>query len=244
MIGFPLSHSFSKKYFTEKFLKEHVSDCRYENYELNDINELNIVLQNNPGLAGINITIPYKESVMEILDSIDEKALWIGAVNTVKITRRNNKIHLKGFNTDYIGFEKSIINLLKPVHKNALILGTGGASKAIAFVLKNHGIAVTFVSRQTNEDAIKYEDLSDKIISEHKIIINCTPLGMVPFIDSFPDIPYKFLSAQHLLFDLIYNPPETVFLKKGKENGAIIKNGYEMLFLQAEAAWQIWNQLE
>jgi shikimate dehydrogenase len=247
LIGNPLSHSFSEKYFTDKFQKERISDVKYCLFPLSDIHELSSVLNDNPSLAGLNVTIPYKQSVIDYLDEIDSIAAEINAVNTIKIQRKGKYAQLKGFNTDVFGFEKSIQPLLKPVHTHALILGTGGAAHAVKYVLMhNFGISTVLVSRNPSgiSNAISYEDITEKIISEHKLIINASPCGMYPDLKTTPSIPYQFITPQHLLYDLVYNPAETVFLKKGKQHGAQIKNGLDMLLLQAEKSWDIWNNEE
>lgn len=241
LAGFPLTHSFSKRYFTQKFNRERLNDVSYENFELENISDLLKIIRDNHGICGINVTIPYKESVLEILDEVEETAAAIGAVNTIQIVRDQQKIKLKGFNTDYIGFEKSIQPFLTPNHRRALILGTGGSSNAVAYALAKLGISFRRVSRSTSEVDLHYKELTPQVLLDYQIIINCTPLGMYPEIDSFPKILYQALTAQHLLFDLIYNPEETVFLKKGKEHGAATKNGFEMLSIQAEHSWLIWN---
>ena len=250
LIGYPLSHSFSQKYFTEKFKRENISDCEFKNFSFKNINELPSLIKQNPTLCGLNVTIPHKQSVMKFLDAIDNSAKEIGAVNCIRLSpqsplpgeRGSKGVRLIGYNTDAIGFEKSLKPFLKPHHTKALILGTGGASKAIAYVLKKLKIEFVFVSRnQMSASSIRYHDLQKDIIESHHLIINTTPVGMFPNINDCPDIPYQYLSDKHLLYDLTYNPEETLFLKKGKEKGAQIKNGLEMLHLQAEEAWKIWN---
>ncbi len=238
LIGYPLTHSFSKKYFTEKFRKEGISDIQYELFPLENIEQFPRLLEQNPSLIGLNVTIPYKEKVMPFLDKIDETAQAAGAVNTIKMEDGM----LTGYNTDVYGFEESLVPLLKSHHTSALILGTGGAAKAIKFVLKRQGIMYRSVSRTPNESQFSYEDLDQITIENYSIIINSTPLGTHPNIENFPNIPYHYLSKKHLLYDLVYNPAETLFLKKGKAHGATIKNGIEMLFLQAEKAWEIWKK--
>lgn len=242
LAGFPLTHSFSKKYFTEKFIREGLRDCSYENFELNDIRELSRIISENPFICGFNVTIPYKEKVMDILDEVDETAAVIGAVNTIKVNRSKNNLCIKGYNTDFIGFEKSIKPLIKSYHKKALILGTGGSSTAVAFVFGKIGIDFRKVSRLKSEVDLHYDEITPEMLQDFQIIINCTPLGMFPAIDKFPQLPYQSLTEQHFLFDLVYNPAVSVFLQKGKESGTTIKNGYEMLCIQADEAWKIWNQ--
>lgn len=237
LIGFPLSHSFSKKYFTEKFEKEKLVDCTYENFPLTSIEELKMVLS-LPGLEGLNVTIPYKEQVLSLLDYSSEVVKKIKACNCIKIKEGK----LSGYNTDVTGFEKSLKNKLnQAIHKNALILGTGGSAKAVIYVLENMGIKFKSVSRKPSAQSLSYEQLTKEIILEHKLIINTTPLGLFPNIIEAPPIPYQFLTPGHFLFDLIYNPPKTLFLKKGEEMGTVIQNGYDMLVLQAEENWKIWN---
>lgn len=240
LLGKNISYSFSKGYFKEKFEKLGLKKHKYVNFDIQSINEFPIVIEKNEDyLKGINVTIPYKEEVMQHLNKLDKTAEEIGAVNTIKFTKRGD---LKGYNTDVVGFENSISPLLKKHHKRALILGTGGASKAVAYALKKNDVKVKFVSRNPkNEKMISYNDITEEVMDKYKVIVNCTPLGTSPDIEKCPDIPYKFLTDKHLLFDLIYNPEVTTFLQKGLEKGATIKNGYEMLQLQAEESWRIWN---
>ncbi len=240
LLGRNISYSFSRNYFTNKFNLLGLKDCEYINFDINNIKDLKSILtENESTLKGMNVTIPYKEEVILFLDKIDEKAKEIGAVNTIKITEKGGLI---GYNTDEYGFRESLIPLLKKHHKKALILGTGGASKAIVYSLKSLGIDYKFVSRNPQKNQLSYFEISDEIISEYSIIINCTPLGTYPNIENCPNIPYNLLTKHNILYDLIYNPSETLFLKKGKEQGAIIKNGLEMLELQAEKSWEIWNK--
>ena len=242
LIGYPLSHSFSKKFFTQKFQKENIKDCIYKKISLKNISELKDIIDANPSMLGFNVTIPHKESIIPYLDEMDETALQIGAVNVVRIKRNNFSFSLKGYNTDAGGFEKSIQPFLRPHHKKALILGTGGASKAVAYVLKKSGIEFCFVSREKKEKHFTYSELNNSIIEEFSIIINTTPVGMYPDIDNAPAIPYKFITSSHFLYDLIYNPEETLFLKKGREKEAVTINGLAMLQLQADKAWEIWKE--
>ncbi|MFN8285010.1 MAG: shikimate dehydrogenase [Chitinophagales bacterium] len=237
LIGYPLSHSFSKGYFTEKFAKENITDCRYDIFPLEKIEDFTELCNTHNKLAGLNVTIPYKEKIIPFLDELDETAANIGAVNTIKFSDHKRI----GFNSDAYGFEMSLKPLLKSHHTSALILGTGGASKAVEYVLKKLGIDYQYVSRNKSEKAIAYEEVNDSIIQHSALIINCSPIGMYPNIDSAPDIPYQFLTDNHLLYDLIYNPEETQFLTEGKQRGAQTKNGLEMLYLQAERSWEIWN---
>lgn len=237
LIGYPLTHSFSKKYFGEKFQREHITDCVYENYQLASIDAFPGLLLDQKDLKGLNVTIPYKESVIQYLDELDETAREIGAVNTIRIAGGR----LKGFNTDAYGFMQSIRNLLEPQHHDALILGTGGSSKAVAWSLRKMGISFKFVSRiPSGPEEIGYAE-AGKQISLSKIIVNTTPTGMYPNVDAAPHIPYEKITPSHLLFDLIYNPEETLFLQQGKSRQAKISNGLKMLQLQAEKSWEIWN---
>lgn len=237
LIGKDISYSFSKGYFGEKFSHLELSDYSYENFDLKTIEEFDSLLHNNPDLKGLNVTIPYKEKVQAYLSGIDDIAAQIGAVNTIKFTKKG----LVGYNTDIYGFQKSIEPFLEKHHQKALILGTGGASKAIAFVLGSLQIPYTFASRKPQENQLSYEDLTEEIIKEHQVIVNCTPLGTYPNIDEKPKLPYQHINTKHLLFDLIYNPEKTAFLKEGEIQGAAICNGLRMLELQAEKAWEIWN---
>lgn len=237
LIGFPLSHSFSKKYFSEKFIRENITDCRYELFPLKDISAFADLWENNPELLGVNVTIPFKEKVIPFLDSSSEVVIKTGACNCIK------KINglLKGFNTDVIGFEKVLLQNLKPNHRSALILGTGGAAKAVQYVLEKNAINYLVVSRNPQRDQISYPDLNDALIQGHHLIINTTPVGMYPETDESPAIPYEYLTENHFLFDLIYNPAKTLFLQKGESQGALIQNGEGMLVIQAEESWNIWN---
>ncbi len=237
LIGRNISYSFSKTYFNNKFKALDLPDYSYENFDLPNLEEFNSLIKRNDTLRGLNVTIPYKEEIIPYLDSLDKNARRIGAVNTIKFTKDG----LIGYNTDAYGFKKSIQPFLTKSHKNALILGTGGASKAIAFVLKELGITYKYVSRNPVGDQIGYSELNKETIVTHTILINCTPLGTFPNIEAKPDVPYEFLTSKHLLFDLIYNPEKTAFLLSGEQRGAIICNGAKMLELQAEKAWQIWN---
>lgn len=239
LIGFPLGHSFSKKYFSAKFESENI-DAEYSLYELSEITEFGKLLKQKE-LSGLNVTIPYKEQVIPFLDELDDTAAKIGAVNVIRFIRENERLTLKGYNSDAIGFENSLAPLLKPHHTRALILGTGGASKAIRYILNKLGIETTYVSRSPKAGQISYKQIDRQLISEHTVIVNASPVGTFPHSDECPDIPYEFLSDRHLLFDVVYNPAETLFLKKGKEQGAACLNGEAMLVGQAVAAWQIWN---
>jgi shikimate dehydrogenase len=236
LVGFPLEHSFSKKHFLTKFIREALFDCVYDNFEYPRIEDVK-TLFNNGLLLGFNVTIPYKKQIQPFLDEIDPIASTIGAVNCVK--RNGNK--WKGFNTDAFGFENSLKPLLHSHHHHALILGTGGAAASVAFALTKLGVEFTSVSSQEKEGTISYYDLDEFVLQEHMLIINTTPLGTYPEENECPQIPYGYLTDKHLCYDLIYNPAETLFLKKSKRYGAQIKNGYEMLVLQAEESWRIWN---
>ncbi|MBK9456588.1 MAG: shikimate dehydrogenase [Chitinophagales bacterium] len=240
LIGFPLSHSFSEKFFSEKFEREDIEDCKYELYPLENIEDIRLLFEVNKDLKGLNVTIPYKESVIEYLDDLDDIAQKIGAINCIKI----DEIQRVGYNTDYAGFRDSLKPLLKKHHTQALVLGTGGASKAVVYALQELGISTTLVSRKTGAAQLTYADINKEIIDNHTIIINCSPVGMYPDINQCPDIPYQFINSAHILYDLVYNPGKTMFLQHGEKQGATIKNGLEMLELQAEYAWEIWNQVE
>lgn len=239
LIGKTLVHSFSKKYFTEKFEREAV-DANYELYSIANVDSLRQFVQEH-SLCGLNVTIPYKQDVIPLLDEIDSEAQMLGAVNVIKIKREGERLCLKGFNTDVVGFRNSLKPLLKPWHTSALVLGTGGASKAVLYVLENLGIAARCVSRQKREGMLTYETLDADVMRRNTLIVNTTPLGTFPNVETCPDIPYRLLTEKHLLFDLVYNPEQTLFMKKGLQNGAAVKNGYEMLVGQAEASWRIWN---
>lgn len=237
LIGYPLGHSFSKGYFAEKFLRGGIDDARYDNFELTDIAQFPNLVQSHPNLAGLNVTIPYKQAIIPYLDGLDAAAKLIGAVNTIKFTDGK----MLGYNTDYIGFLDSIKPLLQPHHIKALILGTGGSSKAVEYALGLLGIQHRYVSREPVDGQLGYDQLTEAVIQEYTVVVNTTPLGMHPNVDACPDIPYQYLTPRHLLCDLVYNPTETQFLAKGKLAGAATKNGLHMLELQAEAAWSIWN---
>lgn len=239
LLGRNISYSFSKGHFTTKFEKEKYQGYTYENFDIQEISAFPEIIKNTEHLKGLNVTIPYKEEIIPFLDKLSKKATKIGAVNTIKITKKGK---LKGYNTDYFGFLKSLKPLLQPHHKKALILGTGGASKGVAFALEELGIAYTFVSRNASEKAIDYSQLNADKFQEYQIIINSTPIGTSPNIEACPDIPYAFFTEKHIAYDLIYNPAETQFLKNAKEKGAQIKNGLDMLIFQAEKAWEIWNK--
>ena len=244
LIGYPLGHSFSRKFFTEKFAKEGI-DAQYLNFEIPSIEEFPNIIKNNPTLKGLNVTIPYKQQVMQYLDDISEEAKAIGAVNVVKcqLSTVNCQLHLTGYNSDVIGFVNSIKPLLKPHHKKALILGTGGASKAIHYGLtKKLSMETLFVSRTAREGMITYEEVTAEVLKEYEVIVNCSPVGMYPHVDECPALPYEALNENNLLYDLVYNPLETLFMKKGAAQGATVKNGLEMLHLQAIASWEFWEK--
>lgn len=236
LIGMPLAQSFSKKYFTEKFEKEGIADSMYELFPLEEIHQLSDLLLRHSNLEGLNVTIPYKEQVLPYLHAIDEEAKAIGACNCIKI--KDGK--LTGFNTDAPAFRESLLHQLQPHHNKALVLGTGGAAKAVVHVLRGLGIPFTYVSRSSGSGLV-YEELSQEIMEEYPLIINTTPLGSFPKMDTAPAIPYEYLTERHYLYDLVYNPAKTLFLQQGEERGATIKNGYEMLVGQAELSWKIWN---
>jgi shikimate dehydrogenase len=245
LIGKSLEHSFSPIYFKEKFEKEGIKDCFYNLYPLKIIDEFNQLISDFSELSGLNVTIPYKKDIIPFLDEIDENAKEIGAVNTIKFEWVNNKLKLFGYNTDYLGFIDSLKPLLSKNHTSALVLGTGGSSNAIKYALKKMGIDYKQVSRNPQTDQIlSYSDLTSEIITKHRIIINSTPLGMYPNISQFPEIPYEAITDDHLLYDLIYNPKQTEFLGRGMVQGAQIKNGFEMLIMQAEFSWKVWNNIQ
>lgn len=243
LIGYPLGHSFSIGYFNEKFQNEGI-DAEYINFEIPNIEQLPEVLASNPALRGLNVTIPYKEKVISYLDTVSPEARAIGAVNVIRVEHKGNNIKLKGFNSDVIGFTKSIEPMLGKMHKKALILGTGGASKAIDFGLKSLGMETVFVSRYERPGTIQYQRITPEVVKEYNVIVNCTPLGMYPHSDSCPALPYEAMDENTILYDLIYNPDETLFMYKGRQQGATVKNGLEMLLLQAFASWEFWNGKE
>lgn len=239
LIGKNISYSFSKSYFENKFIEENIRDASYQNFDLKTIHEFDSIFTMHPKIKGLNVTIPYKETIIQYLDSISKNAKEIGAVNTIKVTKRGK---LKGYNTDYYGFKKSLKPFLKTHHKKALILGTGGASKAIAFVFEQLHIDYAYVSRSEPAGNYTYQNLDDSIIKQYTILVNCTPVGTYPNVNECPQIPYRAISKEHILFDLIYNPKETLFLSKGKMKGATTINGLKMLQYQAERSWKIWNK--
>ena len=239
LIGYPLGHSFSKKYFDKKFNDENFDDCNFELFPLKDINEFHKLIEDNTNLKGLAVTIPYKQSVLPFINYVTVAATEIGAVNCIKFIDGNTT----GHNTDVVGFEKSLVPLLQPHHTKALVLGTGGSSKAVQYVLKQLNVEYLLVSRDATNilNCINYNDINEQILLEYSVIINCTPIGMTPNENDTPAIPYNLLSANHLLYDLIYTPEKTLFLKKGEVKGCTIKNGFEMLVIQAEENWKIWN---
>ena len=241
LIGFPLGHSFSVPYFTEKFARESI-DAEYRNFPLEDISVFEALVKKERRLGGLNVTVPYKQKVIPYLDSLSETAERIEAVNTISFIRIDKRLELRGDNTDVTGFRRSLEEHLKKQHVSALILGTGGSSKAVIFVLEQLGLGYTLVSRSSGGDRLSYEDIDEEIVARTPLIINTTPLGMHPHEDTCPAIPYEKLTSGHLLFDLVYNPGKTRFLARGEEGGAEIVNGYDMLIYQAEASWEIWNR--
>ena len=243
LIGYPLGHSFSIGYFNEKFANENI-DAQYINFEIPSIDNLVEVLSSNPQLRGLNVTIPYKEQVIRYLDSISPEAQAIGAVNVIRVSQKGNQTLLRGFNSDVIGFTKSIEPLLERYHRKALILGTGGAAKAVDYGLKSLGLETQMVSRSRKTGAITYDDVKAETIEEYNVLVNCTPLGLYPNVDLCPTLPYNAMNSRTLLYDLLYNPDETLFMRKGREQGATVKNGLEMLLLQAFASWEFWNGKE
>jgi shikimate dehydrogenase len=238
IIGFPLTHSFSQQYFTEKIAKEGIEDAVFNVFPLTTIEEFPKLLSNHQSLKGLAVTIPYKEKILKYISNLSDEVKQIGATNCIRIKGDE----LMAFNTDIIGFEKSFVKHLKPQHAKALVLGTGGASKAVQYVLKKLGIEFLVVSRNAAENTIQYADITEAVIKNHNIIINSTPLGMSPAENICPDIPYHLLTADHYLYDLVYTPAKTLFLQKGEEHGATIENGFEMLIIQAEENWRIWNE--
>jgi len=255
LIGYPLSHSFSKAYFTAKFEREHIADTKYDIFPMESIRELPALLNANPDLCGLNVTIPHKVSVLKYLDWIEPDAKGAGAVNCIRISSespvlaafsgevgvKGHDFRLEGFNTDIYGFEMSLRPMLRDYHDQALILGDGGAAKAVKCVLENLGISFKIVTRRKIGDNLLFKDLKPNDIKRHLLIINTTPLGMLPNTDEYPPIPYEAITSRHILYDMVYNPEKTLFLLKGEERGATTKNGYEMLILQAEKSWEIWT---
>lgn len=243
LIGYPLGHSFSISYFNQKFADENI-DAKYENFEIASIDSLLEVIDTHPNLRGLNVTIPYKQKIMPFLDTLSPEATAIGAVNVVKVTHEGGKVTLKGYNSDVIGFTQSMEPMLEKVHRKALILGTGGASKAVDYGLKALGLETVFVSRFKRPGTIQYGDITPEVVREYNVIVNCTPCGMYPNVDECPQLPYEAMDNRTILYDLIYNPDNTLFMKKGAAHGANTKNGLEMLLLQAFASWEFWNGKE
>ena len=242
LIGYPLGHSFSISYFNQKFADEGIN-ATYENFEIPSIDDLPEIIDRYPNLRGLNVTIPYKEKVIPFLDSISPEARAIGAVNVIRVTHQKNKTLLKGYNSDVIGFTQSIEPMLDPKwHKKALILGTGGASTAINYGLKSLGIEPVFVSRYERPGTIQYQSITPEVVREYNVIVNCTPMGMYPHTDECPQLPYEAMDSHTILYDLIYNPDQTLFMRNGAKYGAEVKNGLEMLLLQAFASWEFWHE--
>ena len=241
LLGYPLGHSFSRNFFNEKFANEGI-DAEYVNFEIPTIDDIMEIIDENKNLKGLKVTIPYKEKVSHYLDEMSAEARAIGAVNVVKVIRTSNEVKLKGFNSDVLGFTRSIEPLLESHHKKALVLGTGGASKAIKHGLKQLGIEYTMVSRREVDGTIQYKNITPEVLQEYTVIVNCTPSGMYPHVNECPELPYEAMSSKHLLYDLVYNPDETLFMKMGAKYGAKTKNGLEMLLLQAYASWEFWHE--
>ena len=241
LIGYPLGHSFSKQYFTEKFAREGLVDCLFEAFPISSIDQFKSLLVANPLLKGIAVTIPYKEQVLKFADELSDEVIAIGATNSIKV----NEDKLTAYNTDIIGFEQTFTTHLQPAHTNALVLGTGGASKAVQYVLKKLGMHYKLVTRNvgTSDDLITYKDVDEHTLEKYSVIINCTPVGMFPNNDEAPELPYDAITPAHYLYDLVYKPSKTLFLQRGEAAGATIQNGYDMLLMQAEASWKIWNDL-
>jgi shikimate dehydrogenase len=243
LIGYPLDHAYSQKYFEEKFRKFGIEDAKYTLFPISEIGKIKNIIGSHPGLIGLNVTTPYKELVIPFLDEIDPKILKFGTINTIKIVHKNQKTSLKGFNTDVYGLRKSFDELNLPHNTRALVLGSGGSGRTVACVLKERGIEVTTVSREPKSiKQIQYSSISEKLLKNHNLIVNASPVGMFPNVDNCPDIPYQYISQEHYCFDLVYNPEKTIFLQKCEAKGAKILNGYTMLFEQADKAWEIWNE--
>lgn len=241
LIGYPLGHSFSRSFFTKKFQEEKI-DAEYLNFEIPEASTLLRIIQEHPHLKGVNVTLPHKVAVIPLLHELSPEAAAIGAVNVIRITHTpTGETYLKGFNSDVIGFTDSIRPLLKSYHRKALVLGTGGASKAICRGLEDLGIEWIYVSRNSGPDRLTYSQLTPMILKEYMVIVNCSPVGMYPKVDQCPSLPYECLTASHLLYDIVYNPTTTLFMKRGAEQGATVKNGIEMLERQAIASWEFWN---
>jgi len=241
LIGYPLGHSFSRKYFSEKFIRENIRDCSYDNYPLNSLDEFPDLISADPEICGLNVTIPYKTEILKYIDETGPGIEEIGAVNVLKIKRNENKIKIYGYNSDVTGIRESVIPYLRRNVKEALILGTGGGSRAVQYVLAGMGLKITLVSRSEKQGCITYKQISPEIIGQADIVVNTTPLGMYPDINTAPDIDYSLLNEKHILFDLVYNPEMTRFLKMGQERGCSVITGIKMLISQAERSWEIWN---
>ena len=241
MIGYPLGHSFSRNFFNQKFVDEGI-DAVYENFEIPSIEMFLEVLEATATLRGLNVTIPYKEKVISYLDVLSPEARTIGAVNVIKVEHKDKQRVLKGYNTDVIGFIRSIEPMIEPHHKKALVLGTGGASKAVCYGLRQLNIEPVLVSRYQRPGTIQYKDITQEVVKEYNVIVNSTPCGMYPKVDDCPDLPYEALTSENLLYDLVYNPDQTTFMKRGAAQGAAVKNGLEMLLIQAQTGWDIWNE--
>lgn len=244
LVGHPLGHSFSAGYFADKFSREGIA-ATYTNFDFPDIAQLTTLIAENANLRGVNVTIPHKQTVIPLLDALSDEAREIGAVNVVRITRdADGTVRTKGFNSDVIGFTESLRPLLQPHHRRALVLGCGGASRAIVYGLRKLGITPTYVSRTKAEGRLTYEELTAEVFATHHVVVNCSPVGMFPHVDEAPRLPYHLLTPLHLCYDLVYNPLETAFMKKASAQGAVVKNGLEMLHLQAEAGWSFWQSAE
>lgn len=242
LVGYPLGHSFSAGYFADKFAREGI-EATYENFELSDISQFSSLIAERPELRGVNVTIPHKQAVIPLLDALSDEAREIGAVNVVRILRlADGTVRTMGYNSDVIGFVASLRPLLQPHHHRALVLGSGGASKAVVFGLQKLGIIPTYVSRTKKTDRLTYAELTPEVLAAHHVIVNCSSVGMFPHVDEAPNLPYHLLTPQHLCYDLVYNPLETTFMRKASKQGAVVKNGLEMLHLQAEAAWEMWQR--
>lgn len=241
LLGYPLGHSFSARFFAEKFRREGI-DAEYVNFEMPAVDGLRAFIGADPALCGLNVTIPHKQAVVPLLDVLTDEARAIGAVNVIAIGRREGSLRLVGANTDAVGFRRSIEPLLRPCHRRALVLGTGGASRAVVYVLRQLGIEPVYVSRTERQGAFTYAALTADVVREYRVIVNCSPVGMYPHTDECPALPYDALTEDHLLYDLVYNPEETLFMRRGRERGATVKNGLEMLHLQALAAWDVWTR--
>ncbi len=241
LIGMPLGHSFSRSFFTEKFEREGI-DAEYRNFELPDVGDLMELIAEYPHLAGLNVTLPYKQAVIPYMDYMSDTASGVGAVNVIRFERAGDDLRLGGYNTDTVGFAESLRPLLTPAHTRALVLGSGGASRAVLYALGQLGIEAVVVSRHPSEGQLSYADLTPGVMDAHRLIVNTTPVGMYPHVDECPDIPYQLLGPGYLCYDVVYNPVETLFMKKAAAQGAEVRNGLEMLHLQALAAWKIWNE--